>query len=175
MKYSSVVCIMPGKFICKVIPFTKLLRVFLVSPFLPPSITHLFYYTSFLLHIFSSLLRYYIKITWQLITEWKHRMVWVGSNLKDHLVPITLPWAGTPMVLLVLLVYLVWCASIFCFSLRNQCMKRLLLLPFWECCWPIQTSSIAIVTFSVLVSFDCCHGTMFSVLIQVKLLLTVVA
>ena len=25
-----------------------------------------------------------------------HRMVWVGRDLKDHLVPPPLPWAGTP-------------------------------------------------------------------------------
>lgn len=31
---------MPGEFICKVISITKLLRGSLVSPFLPPSITH---------------------------------------------------------------------------------------------------------------------------------------
>ncbi|GAB0189020.1 centromere protein C [Grus japonensis] len=27
---------------------------------------------------------------------WNHRMVWVGRDLKDHLVPTPLPWAGTP-------------------------------------------------------------------------------
>jgi len=25
-----------------------------------------------------------------------HRMVWVGRDLKDHLVPSPLPWTGTP-------------------------------------------------------------------------------
>jgi len=25
-----------------------------------------------------------------------HRMVWVGQDLKDHLVPTPLPWTGTP-------------------------------------------------------------------------------
>jgi len=25
-----------------------------------------------------------------------HRMVWVGRDLKDHLVPTPLPWAETP-------------------------------------------------------------------------------
>jgi len=29
-------------------------------------------------------------------TVWKHRMLWVGRDLKDHLVSITLSWAGTP-------------------------------------------------------------------------------
>jgi len=25
-----------------------------------------------------------------------HRKVWVGRDLKDHLLPTPLPWAGTP-------------------------------------------------------------------------------
>lgn len=25
-----------------------------------------------------------------------HRMAWLGSDLRDNLVPILLPWAGTP-------------------------------------------------------------------------------
>ena len=28
--------------------------------------------------------------------ELDHRMVWIGKDLKDHLVPTPLPWAGTP-------------------------------------------------------------------------------
>ena len=30
------------------------------------------------------------------ITEQNHRAVWGGRDLKDHLVPTSLPWAGTP-------------------------------------------------------------------------------
>ena len=30
------------------------------------------------------------------LSRQNHRMVWVGRNLKDHLVPTPLPWAGTP-------------------------------------------------------------------------------
>jgi len=37
-----------------------------------------------------------IKITLYFIDSLNHRMVWVGRDLKDHLVPTTLPWAGTP-------------------------------------------------------------------------------
>ena len=29
------------------------------------------------------------------LESWNHRMVWVGRDLKDHLVPTPLPWAGT--------------------------------------------------------------------------------
>jgi len=35
-------------------------------------------------------------VVWRDITEsWNHRIVWVGRDLKDHLVPTPLPWAGT--------------------------------------------------------------------------------
>lgn len=27
--------------------------------------------------------------------SWNHRIVWVGKNLKDHLVPTPQPWTGT--------------------------------------------------------------------------------
>jgi len=40
-----------------------------------------------------------------------HRMVWVGGDLKDHLGPIPLPWAGTP-------------------STRPECSKPHLALPW---------------------------------------------
>ena len=31
-----------------------------------------------------------------LFSRQNHRIVWVGKDLKDHLVPVFLPWAGTP-------------------------------------------------------------------------------
>ena len=32
----------------------------------------------------------------QLVESYNHQMVWVGRDLKDHLVPTSLPRAGTP-------------------------------------------------------------------------------
>jgi len=32
----------------------------------------------------------------EFIESYNHRTVWLGRNLKDHLVPTLLPWAGTP-------------------------------------------------------------------------------
>jgi len=33
---------------------------------------------------------------WLVIESQNHRTLWVGRNLKGHLIPIPLPWAGTP-------------------------------------------------------------------------------
>ena len=31
-----------------------------------------------------------------IIESQNHRMIWVGRDLKGHLIPNCLPWAGTP-------------------------------------------------------------------------------
>lgn len=31
------------------------------------------------------------------VLSWNHRVVWVITGLKDHLIPVSLPWTGLPL------------------------------------------------------------------------------
>jgi len=37
-------------------------------------------------------------VIWEIIESQNCRMVWVGRELIDYVVPTSLPWAGTPSV-----------------------------------------------------------------------------